>query len=63
MVPTDTIGTAQLALTTALEAGPEQPITPAKLHAFLDGLQLSLGEVSEAIATTYFGKTEDSLAA
>ncbi len=63
MVPTDTIGTAQLALTTALEAGPEQPITPAKLHAFLDGLQLSLGEVSEAIATTYFGKTEDSLVA
>jgi uncharacterized alpha-E superfamily protein len=58
MVPTDYIQVAHKALTVELEAGPAKPITPASLHAFLDRLQLALGDVSEAVAVTYFAKEE-----
>ena len=66
MVPTEAVQSAQDALVARLAEGPTKPITPARLHDFLDRLQLSIGDVSEAIAITYFAKeveAEDRAAA
>ncbi len=53
-IPTGRIDDAQAALADMMEAGPEQPITAAHLHRFLDQLQLAIGALSEAVAITYF---------
>ena len=42
------------ALEFSLETGPGQELTPMKLHMFLDGVQVALGNVSTAIDGTYF---------
>jgi hypothetical protein len=42
------------ALEFSLETGPGQELTPNKLHVFLDGVQVALGNVSAAIDETYF---------
>jgi uncharacterized alpha-E superfamily protein len=42
------------ALEFSLETGPGARLTPNRLHKFLDGLQIELGNVSNAIAEAYF---------
>ena len=38
----------------SLETGPGQELTPQRLHTFLDRLQVSLGNVSNAVGDAYF---------
>ena len=42
------------ALEFSLETGPGSELTPESLHSFLDGLQIELGNVSNAIGEAYF---------
>lgn len=53
-VPTDRIEQAEAALADLLREGADQPIKAAQLRPYLDQLQLAIGGVSEAVATTYF---------
>ncbi len=39
----------------ALETGPGNDLTPERLHAFLDRVQIHLGNVTNAVSQTYFG--------
>lgn len=50
----DSVEAARRALVFALDTGPGGQITRQRLHKFLDELQILLGGVSSAIATTYF---------
>ncbi|MDA7948984.1 MAG: alpha-E domain-containing protein [Hyphomicrobiaceae bacterium] len=45
---------ARRALEFSLETGPGSELTPNRLHKFLDGLQIDLGNVSNAIRNAYF---------
>ncbi len=45
---------ARRSLEFSLDTGPGHELTPNSLHAFLDGLQVSLGRVSNVIGETYF---------
>jgi uncharacterized alpha-E superfamily protein len=38
----------------ALETGPGTDVTPKQLHAFLDQIQVHLGDVTNAVSQTYF---------
>ncbi len=50
----DSVEKARRALVFALDTGPGSQIKQNTLHDFLDELQVRLGEVSSAIAATYF---------
>ena len=50
----DSVEAARRSLVFALDTGPGGQITRQRLHKFLDELQILLGGVSSAIATTYF---------
>ncbi len=45
---------ARRSLEFSLETGPAHELTPVSLHAFLDGLQIALGDVSDVISEGYF---------
>jgi len=45
---------ARRSLEFSLETGPAHELTPMSLHAYLDGLQVDLGTVSNAVSEAYF---------
>ena len=50
----DPVEAARRKLAFMLESGPEQALTPERLHLFLDQLQVELGQMSNALAESYF---------
>ena len=48
------VETTRRAIEFSLETGPGSELTPKRLHKFLDGLQIELGNVSNAIGEVYF---------